>query len=89
MTAAALQRADMVDGLPATSPAPLRPLMSIRRLRLQDFRNYGRLELDLGPEHVVLVGENGAGKTNLLEALSLLSPGRGFRRATLDEMTRK
>ena len=52
---------------------------AVRRLTLKDFRNYARLELDLGPGPVVLVGENGAGKTNLLEAVSLLAPGRGLR----------
>lgn len=55
--------------------------MSIRRLRLSAFRNYASLSLPLSGGHVVLTGENGAGKTNLLEAVSLLSPGRGMRRA--------
>lgn len=57
---------------------------------LTDFRNYRELTLALalGPGAVVLTGENGAGKTNLLEALSFLSPGRGLRRATHDEVAR-
>src|SRR4051794_17133113 len=62
---------------------------AVRRLTLKDFRNYARLELDLGPGPVVLVGENGAGKTNLLEAVSLLAPGRGLRRARLSELDRE
>ena len=56
---------------------------------LTDFRNYRQLRLDCGPEPVVLVGANGAGKTNLLEALSFLAPGRGLRRARLDEVCRR
>jgi len=62
--------------------------VSVSTLRLIDFRNYAALDLRLGREHVVLVGENGAGKTNLLEAVSLLSPGRGLRRATIEDMGR-
>ena len=44
--------------------------------------------IEAGPGLVVLAGENGAGKTNILEALSLLAPGRGLRQATLSEMAR-
>jgi DNA replication and repair protein RecF len=62
--------------------------VSVRRLTLADFRNYGALSLDLEPGAVVLTGENGAGKTNLLEALSLLAPGRGMRRAAYAEVAR-
>ncbi len=61
----------------------------ISQLRLTDFRNYTALDLDLSGGPVVLFGENGAGKTNLLEAVSLLSPGRGLRRARLDVLTRR
>ncbi|WGF90570.1 DNA replication/repair protein RecF [Marinivivus vitaminiproducens] len=63
--------------------------LSLARLTLQDFRNYTSLRLDLGPGPVVLTGPNGAGKTNLLEALSLLTPGRGLRRARLRDLDRK
>jgi DNA replication and repair protein RecF len=59
----------------------------IRRLTLTNFRNYHAAALTLaaaGP--VVLTGANGAGKTNLIEAISLLAPGRGLRRATLEEI---
>ena len=64
--------------------------LAVRRLALRDFRNYARLELAADPAGgpVVLVGENGAGKTNLLEAVSLLAPGRGLRRARLAELER-
>lgn len=56
----------------------------LSRLRLTAFRNYTALALDLDQRHVVLTGPNGAGKTNLLEAISVLSPGRGLRGATFD-----
>lgn len=62
--------------------------VSIRRLKLANFRNYAELSLPLGPGHVVLTGENGSGKTNLIEALSFLSPGRGLRRAAYDDVAR-
>jgi DNA replication and repair protein RecF len=59
----------------------------IRRLGFSNFRNYHAAQVELreaGP--VVLTGANGAGKTNLIEAISLLAPGRGLRRATMDEL---
>lgn len=62
------------------------PPRSISRLRLTEFRNYAHAALDLDERHVVLVGPNGAGKTNLLEAVSLLAPGRGLRRAPFDSL---
>ncbi len=69
-------------------PRAVAPRVGVTDLRLVDFRNYGGLRIETDGRHVVLAGENGAGKTNILEALSLLSPGRGFRRARLDEMAR-
>ena len=60
----------------------------VARLSLADFRNYSSLALDFRPGAVVLTGENGAGKTNLLEAISFLSPGRGLRRAVLEDVAR-
>ena len=62
--------------------------MAVTRLSLTDFRSYADALLAPGPGLVVLTGENGAGKTNLLEAVSLLSPGRGLRGASLSEMAR-
>jgi DNA replication and repair protein RecF len=59
----------------------------IRRLTLTNFRSYHAAQVALdraGP--VVLTGANGAGKTNMVEAISLLAPGRGLRRATLEEL---
>ena len=58
----------------------------IRRLTLTNFRNYHTAQVDVGTGPVVLNGPNGAGKTNLLEAISFFAPGRGLRRATLDEV---
>lgn len=62
--------------------------MSIRRIFLRDFRNHAALELAVSRHFVVATGPNGAGKTNILEALSLLAPGRGLRRAALSAMAR-
>src|ERR1700721_3868049 len=63
-----------------------RPLMPVRRLTLNNFRNYHAASLETGAKTVVLVGPNGAGKTNLIEAISFFAPGRGLRRANLDEV---
>ncbi|WP_239025022.1 DNA replication/repair protein RecF [Rhodoligotrophos defluvii] len=62
--------------------------LALTRLTLTDFRNYARLRLDVDAGPVVLTGPNGAGKTNLLEALSVLCPGRGLRSATYADMAR-
>lgn len=61
----------------------------ITRLKLTDFRSYQRSELATGGRSCVLTGPNGAGKTNLLEAISLLSPGRGMRGAPTAELGRQ
>jgi DNA replication and repair protein RecF len=61
---------------------------AITLLTLENFRNYRTLSLTLEPRPVVLRGVNGAGKTNILEAISLLAPGRGFRGAKLRDMDR-
>jgi DNA replication and repair protein RecF len=58
----------------------------IRRLTLTNFRSYRAAQIEVAAGLVVLVGPNGAGKTNLIEAISFLAPGRGLRRATLDEV---
>jgi DNA replication and repair protein RecF len=62
--------------------------VSLSRLKLTDFRNYASASLALDGRHVVLTGDNGAGKTNLMEAVSFLSPGRGLRRAAYGDITR-
>ena len=58
----------------------------LSQIRLSNFRNYQELEIKIDKAPVVLVGGNGAGKTNLMEAVSLLAPGRGLRRSGKDEI---
>ncbi|THD70407.1 DNA replication/repair protein RecF [Phenylobacterium sp.] len=62
---------------------------ALSRLTLTDFRSYARADLVLDGRPVYLVGPNGAGKTNLLEAVSLFTPGRGLRGASLAEVGRR
>ena len=64
-------------------------LLSVSHIALTNFRSYAKAELDVEAVPVVLTGPNGAGKTNLLEAISLLSPGRGLRGAKLAALQRK
>jgi DNA replication and repair protein RecF len=63
--------------------------LAVTRLRLTNFRSYASGELAVSGAPVVLAGPNGAGKTNVLDAISLLSPGRGLRGSKLAEHTRK
>ncbi|HET7575340.1 MAG TPA: DNA replication/repair protein RecF [Sphingomicrobium sp.] len=63
--------------------------MPVSRLALADFRSYASALMEPGAGFVLLFGENGAGKTNLLEAVSLLAPGRGLRGAPLSDMARQ
>lgn len=60
----------------------------VRRLMLADYRSYAALDLSIAEPVVALTGENGAGKTNALEALSLFTPGRGLRRAEFADCAR-
>jgi DNA replication and repair protein RecF len=62
------------------------PCVSVRRLTLTNFRCFGHLRLTVAADPVILTGPNGAGKTTVLEALSFLAPGRGLRRARLDDV---
>ncbi len=64
------------------------PRLWVERLTLTNFRNYQAATLELGPRPVVLAGANGSGKTNLLEAVSLLAPGQGLRRAAYADLAR-
>jgi DNA replication and repair protein RecF len=63
--------------------------MGLSRISLENFRNHAATTLGETGHFNLLVGENGAGKTNLLEALSLLGPGRGLRRANLGDLARR
>ena len=62
--------------------------MVLSRLSLNDFRNHAALEIRPNAQFIALHGSNGAGKTNILEAVSLLVPGRGLRRAAMSDMVR-
>jgi DNA replication and repair protein RecF len=62
------------------------PSACIRRLTLTNFRSYHAAQIEVGPGPIVLIGPNGAGKTNFMEAISFLTPGRGLRRATLEDV---
>ena len=61
----------------------------LSNLTLSHFRSHRRAVIDVGAQPVAIHGNNGAGKTNILEAISLLSPGRGLRRASAEDMTRR
>jgi len=61
----------------------------LSHLTLSHFRSHQRTRLEFDGRPVALHGPNGSGKTNILEAVSLFSPGRGLRRATPDEMARQ
>jgi DNA replication and repair protein RecF len=69
--------------------SPARERLFIRELKLTDFRNYATAQLALDARPVVLVGDNGSGKTNLLEAVSLLGAGHGLRGRPYGELCRK
>src|SRR5690606_39684171 len=62
--------------------------LHVSRLTLTDFRNHAALDLQLDARPVCLFGPNGAGKTNILEALTMLAPGRGLRTASLTDVAR-
>ena len=66
-----------------------KPAQAVARLTLTDYRNYERLRLEPPQGLIALVGENGVGKTNLLEAISLLAPGRGLRGAEFSSLGRR
>jgi DNA replication and repair protein RecF len=63
--------------------------MALSRISLENFRNHAGTTLAETAHFNLLVGDNGAGKTNVLEALSLLGPGRGLRRANLGDLARR
>ncbi|MEJ6396337.1 DNA replication/repair protein RecF [Yoonia sp. 208BN28-4] len=63
--------------------------LALSHLTLSHFRSHKRAVLEVDPRPIAIYGSNGAGKTNLLEAVSLLSPGRGLRRAATDDLIRR
>lgn len=77
------------DGGPADDAGLCAAESGLVRLRLSNFRNHAASALDCDLRSVVLTGANGAGKTNLLEALSFLAPGRGLRSARLSDVGRR
>ena len=79
--AAALSRMDLSPRGVSTDTGP-----AIRKLSVSAFRNYKNLRLELSRKPIVLTGHNGAGKTNLMEALSFLTPGTGLRKARLSNI---
>lgn len=72
-----------------TAVQAMHPSLRLTRLMLRDFRSWPALTAGFGSAIVVITGENGAGKTNLLEAISLLGPGRGLRGARTAELARR
>ncbi len=77
------------DEAKAIAGDPAMTRLFVRTLKLTDFRNYARAELKLDGRPVVLIGDNGSGKTNLLEAVSLLGAGNGLRSRPYAELCRK
>lgn len=75
------------DGLAASAEA-VSASCWVERIQVTDFRNYEAVRFETGPHPIVLTGPNGSGKTNLLEAVSLLSAGQGLRRAPFPELAR-
>ncbi len=71
------------------APAAVVSGLTVSALRLTQFRSHRRLELSFDARPVAIFGPNGAGKTNILEALSFLSPGRGLRRAAMEDIARR
>lgn len=80
-----LQHSPALAEQPQLSPPPVTPL-AITRLSLHNFRNYRDYRIEAGGQPIIITGNNGIGKTNLLESLSLLVPGKGLRKAAFDDL---
>jgi len=83
---------DVIEEILSSSPITLQPhplITSLKSLSLTHFRNYTSARIEVSPAPIVITGRNGAGKTNILEAISLLTPGRGIRRAKLSELNNR
>ncbi len=90
LNAGSHQRASRNAGSHSVGPASFRASTQLwlSRVALTNYRNYATATIEVGPRPVVLLGPNGAGKTNLLEAVSLLVPGSGLKRAGYAELAR-
>lgn len=88
MTGARVHKLDLADGQ-SSAPGLDATASAVEWLSLSNFRCYAQARIEPEGRPVVLTGANGAGKTNILEALSLLTPGRGLRRAALGEIVRR
>ena len=61
--------------------------LNLKHLKIRNFRSHKSIDLDLGSNFIYFFGPNGVGKTNILEAISLFSPGRGLRGASINDLT--
>ncbi|MDD9334442.1 MAG: AAA family ATPase, partial [Rickettsiaceae bacterium] len=61
----------------------------LQKLKLLNYRNFQNLDISAGNNPVILIGGNGSGKTNILESISLFSPGKGLRSAKLDDICQR
>ncbi len=84
-----MSSAQSVDKAFIEAPPQVNSQGGVTRLNLTNFRSYETLSLKCSAAPMVITGANGSGKTNILEALSFLSPGRGFRQAKLTEVLRR
>ena len=88
MSQTAIRQEDALEALELARHEAPAASVRITSLTLTNFRSYGRCSLALDGRPVAIAGSNGAGKTNLVEAISLMGPGRGLRRARLNELPR-
>lgn len=77
-----------MDNLAVNLAQVMKEKSGVTRLTLTDFRNYAHLRINANLAPVIITGENGTGKTNILEAVSFLTPGRGMRSAKLSDIKR-
>jgi DNA replication and repair protein RecF len=83
-----LAQSDIKETISSAVPVGKALVLYVDKIMLTNFRSYESMQLNVGANSVVLTGANGAGKTNLLEAISFLSPGRGLRSAKLSEVNK-
>jgi DNA replication and repair protein RecF len=83
-----LAQTNIEENISSVLPLGKALVLYVDRVMLSNFRSYDNMQLEVGANSVVLTGANGAGKTNLLEAISFLSPGRGLRTAKLSDVNK-